>query len=126
MYKRIQYALKGTIHVFNIPASIHQFAVMQQLKQHVSKKDLPTLADIYYQLILEGLEMIKKGSTLPPHTAGNLSRRTQFILPPELHNRENTGKIDLLKKNGTNRPNIRTTAVTLMQMAVDKKAAENG
>lgn len=75
MFKRTQDELtadNSAKRQHNIPGHIHRFAVSQQLLNEGpsgrGRANLPTLADIYFQLTVEGLALVESGEVRPSFT----------------------------------------------------------
>lgn len=140
MFKRTQDALDGQNSVRRqhyIPAKIHAFAVNQQLignevEAGRGRGNLPTLADIYYTLIVEGLELVRKGEAKPVFVevgrpAGTRSVQIKF---PTGKGKLNE-KLERLKARAEKgefkiRPyreiSMISVAITLMQLAIDDRS----
>lgn len=74
-FQRTQHELDGsnsTRRQHYIPAPLHNYAVQQQLAATAQagrgRGNLPTLADIYYELIKEGLDLVNNGRIVPVFT----------------------------------------------------------
>lgn len=141
MFKRTQDALDGQNSVRRqhyIPQKIHAFAVGQQLagaEQEVTagrgRGNLPTLADIYYALIVEGLELVRTGQAVPAfvEVGRPVGTRAVQIKFPTGKGKLNE-KLERLKKRAEKgefeiKPyreiSLISVAITLMQLAIDER-----